>query len=112
MVTGTGSAAAAAPIQLASSSDGTMQPRISPSPSALVARAVPADTGPRSRPGQPPRCKMKRAAIALVLLASSGAWAADRPRIAVFDFALTNTSPAPTTPEERDRLRRLYAQLR
>lgn len=34
------------------------------------------------------------------------------PTVAVFDFALTNTSPAPSTPEELARLQRLDQQLR
>lgn len=34
------------------------------------------------------------------------------PRIAVFDFAFLNTSPAPSTPEELARLQRLDQQLR
>ena len=34
------------------------------------------------------------------------------PTVAVFDFALTNTSPAPSTPEELARLRRLDQQLK
>jgi hypothetical protein len=34
------------------------------------------------------------------------------PRVAVFDFDMVNTSPAPTTQEETERLRRLGVQLR
>ncbi len=34
------------------------------------------------------------------------------PTVAVFDFALTNTSPAPSTPEELARLQRLDQQLK
>lgn len=34
------------------------------------------------------------------------------PRVAVFDFELVNTSPAPSTPKELDRLLRLGDQLR
>jgi hypothetical protein len=55
---------------------------------------------------------MKRSAAILFLLASLHTEAAERPRAAVFDFALTNTSPAPTTAEEQARLHRLDTQLR
>ena len=52
------------------------------------------------------------AALSLSLLSSTPAMADVRPRIAVFDFELINTSPAASTPEELDRTRRLGAQLR
>jgi hypothetical protein len=48
----------------------------------------------------------------LFLLASLAAHAEEKPRIAVFGFELINTSPAPTTPEELDRTRRLGDALR
>lgn len=53
---------------------------------------------------------MKGYALAALLLATSAKAAPDR--IAVFDFTLTNTSPAPSTPEELARLHRLSEQLR
>jgi uncharacterized protein DUF2380 len=51
-------------------------------------------------------------AIVLLLLSSLAARAEEKPRIAVFDFQLIDTSPAPATPEERDRTRRLGDALR
>ena len=42
----------------------------------------------------------------------SPALAKSLPTIAVFDFSLTNTSPAPSTPEELARLQRLDQQLK
>jgi len=45
-------------------------------------------------------------------LLTQPAGAAEPDRIAVLDFTLTNTSPAPSTPEELARLRRLGDQLR
>ncbi len=51
-------------------------------------------------------------AIALAALLLAGPAAAQPPSIAVFDFSLTNTSPAPSTAEELARLHRLDAQLR
>jgi len=53
---------------------------------------------------------MKAYALAALLLA--GPAAAQPARIAVFDFTLTNTSPAPSTPEELARLHGLDGQLR
>ena len=53
---------------------------------------------------------MKAWFLAALLLA--GPAAAEPARIAVFDFTLTNTSPAPSTPEELARLQRLSEQLR
>jgi len=50
----------------------------------------------------------------LVVLAAAGTTAAAQPppRLAVFDFTIVNTAPAPSTPEELARLYRLDAQLR
>jgi hypothetical protein len=53
---------------------------------------------------------MRYCVLAALLLAGSAA--AEPPRLAVFDFTLTNTSPAPSTPEELARLHRLGEQLR
>lgn len=53
---------------------------------------------------------MKLSVLAALLFATQAA--AQPPRMAVFDFTLTNTSPAPSTPEELARLQRLDAQLR
>lgn len=50
-------------------------------------------------------------AIMGALLAGSAA-AAEPPSLAVFDFSLIDTSPAPPTPAELDRLHRLGDQLR
>lgn len=50
-------------------------------------------------------------ALASALLVSLAPAAAE-PRVAVFDFELDNTSPAPSTPEELERTRRLGVQLR
>ena len=56
---------------------------------------------------------MKPLLVACVLAAPlSPALVKTLPTVAVFDFALTNTSPAPSTPEELARLRRLDQQLR
>jgi hypothetical protein len=46
------------------------------------------------------------------MLAASAAAAQEPASIAVFDFALVNTSPAASTPEELARLQRLGDQLR
>lgn len=51
-------------------------------------------------------------AVVLLLLASATGHAEEKPRIAVFGFQLIDTSPAPPTPEERDRTRRLGEALR
>ena len=51
-------------------------------------------------------------ALVVLLMASPGASGEGKPRIAVFGFQLVNTSPAPTTPEELDRIRRLGEALR
>lgn len=57
--------------------------------------------------------KMKAvAALVAIALSSVPCFAQDRLRIAVFDFDIVNTSPAPTTPEEAARLRRLSDQFR
>jgi len=55
-----------------------------------------------------------RSLVLTGLLAALVAPAAAQPpaSIAVFDFALNNTSPAPSTPEELARLQRLGQQLR
>jgi len=53
-----------------------------------------------------------RAAIIAVILASLPAAAEAPPRIAVFDFALIDTSPAPPTAQEQDRIAALGGQLR
>ena len=50
--------------------------------------------------------------LAMLAAAPVPAGAADGPRLAVFGFHLTNTSPAASTPEELARLHRLDAQLR
>lgn len=50
--------------------------------------------------------------LAMLAAAQGPAVSADRPRLAVFGFHLTNTSPAASTPEELARLQRLDAQLR
>jgi Protein of unknown function (DUF2380) len=50
-------------------------------------------------------------AAVLFLLAGATARAEGVPRIAVFGFQLIDTSPAPPTPEERDRTRRLGEAL-
>ena len=56
---------------------------------------------------------MKSLLLAYVLAAPfSPAMAKTLPTVAVFDFALTNTSPAPSTPEELARLHRLDQQLK
>ena len=56
---------------------------------------------------------MKSLLLACVLAAPfSPALAKTLPTVAVFDFALTNTSPAPSTPEELARLHRLDQQLK
>ena len=56
---------------------------------------------------------MKSLLLACVLAAPfSPAMAKSLPTVAVFDFALTNTSPAPSTPEELARLQRLDQQLK
>ena len=56
---------------------------------------------------------MRRLLLACALAAPFGpAVAKTLPTVAVFDFALTNTSPAPSTPEELARLQRLDQQLR
>jgi len=60
---------------------------------------------------------MRRSAGALGVLLALFLWAmpgiaAGPPRIAVFDFELMNTSPAPSTAEELARTRRLGEQLR
>jgi hypothetical protein len=47
------------------------------------------------------------AATILALLGAAHAHATPSRTIAVFDFALDNTSPAPSTPEELDRTKRL-----
>jgi hypothetical protein len=52
------------------------------------------------------------AALLIPLLSPIAAMAEAPPRVAVFDFELINTSPAPSTPEELDRARRLGEQLR
>ena len=49
--------------------------------------------------------------LAMLAIAPAPAGAADGPRLAVFGFHLTNTSPAASTPEELARLKRLDAQL-
>ncbi|MGI4939679.1 MAG: DUF3280 domain-containing protein [Janthinobacterium lividum] len=49
--------------------------------------------------------------FALLAVAPLTAGATEGPRLAVFGFHLTNTSPAPSTPEELARLKRLDAQL-
>ena len=55
---------------------------------------------------------MKPLLLACALAAPLGpALAETLPTVAVFDFALTNTSPAPSTPEELARLQRLDRQL-
>ncbi len=51
-------------------------------------------------------------AMVMLVLTSLAPRAEEKPRIAVFDFQLVNTSPAPTTPEELDRTRRLGDALR
>lgn len=51
-------------------------------------------------------------AIVAALLCASAAAAAEPPRMAVFDFSLIDTSPAPPTQAELDRLHRLSDQLR
>ncbi len=51
-------------------------------------------------------------AVVLFAMASLSARAEEKPRVAVFDFQLINTSPAPATPEELDRTRRLGDALR
>lgn len=48
----------------------------------------------------------------LLAMLATPAMAKTLPTAAVFDFALTNTSPAPTTPEELARLQRLDQQLK
>ncbi|GAC1337206.1 MAG: DUF3280 domain-containing protein [Acetobacteraceae bacterium] len=53
---------------------------------------------------------MKLFILAAALL--SGPAVAQPPSVAVFDFSLTNTSPAPSTAEELARLHRLDGQLR
>lgn len=53
-----------------------------------------------------------RLAVLLAVLCAQPASAAEPPRVAVFGFELVNTSLQQTTPEERDRLRRLGEQLR
>lgn len=110
----------------------------SPEPLAPVPPAAGA-SGPRAatpRAGQKAKggAKVREAALAPVyggrggwrLGASLGACAAvaaltllvpprpatAEPRVAVFDFELDNTSPAPSTPEELERTRRLGVQLR
>ena len=50
-------------------------------------------------------------ATVLLLLSGAAARAEERARIAVFGFQLIDTSPAPPTPEERDRTRRLGEAL-
>ena len=56
---------------------------------------------------------MKTLLLACALAGLVGpALAKTLPTVAVFDFALTNTSPAPSTPEELARLRRLDQQLK
>ncbi len=55
---------------------------------------------------------MKPVLLACALAVPLGpALAKTLPTVAVFDFALTNTSPAPSTPEELARLQRLSQQL-
>lgn len=49
--------------------------------------------------------------MAVLTLVAAGA-RAEAPPVAVFDFEMMNTSPAPTTPEEFARLGRLNTQLR
>ncbi len=55
-----------------------------------------------------------RSLVLAGLLAGLGtpAVAQTLPTVAVFNFALTNTSPAPSTPEEMARLQRLDQQLK
>ena len=48
----------------------------------------------------------------LAALLVAGPVRAEQPRLAVFDFTLTNTSGLPSSPEEMARLRRLGEQLR
>jgi hypothetical protein len=48
----------------------------------------------------------------LLSIAFANGGAAEPPRVAVFDFSLMNTSPAPTTEAEQERLRRLSGELR
>ena len=55
---------------------------------------------------------MRSILVASLLIAGSPALAQETPRLAAFDFTITNTSPAATTPEELARLRRLDVQLR
>ena len=56
---------------------------------------------------------MRPMLLACMLAASfSPAVAKTLPTVAVFDFTLTNTSPAPSTPEELARLHRLDQQLK
>lgn len=50
--------------------------------------------------------------LCCAVLLAGPAWAEGLPRIAVFDFSLLDTSPAPPTPEELARLKQLSAQLR
>ncbi len=50
--------------------------------------------------------------VAVAAPVASPAAAQALPELAVFDFSLTNTSPAATTPEEIARLQRLDQQLR
>ncbi len=45
--------------------------------------------------------------LGMAILAAAPAGAAEGPRLAVFGFHLTNTSPAASTPEELARLKRL-----
>ena len=54
----------------------------------------------------------RAAALGMLAVLAGPAAAQDSPRLAVFDFHLTNTSPAASTPDELARLRRLDAQLR
>ena len=49
---------------------------------------------------------------ALALAVALPCAAAEKPRIALFGFDFVNTSPAPTTPEETERLHRLGTELR
>lgn len=58
------------------------------------------------------RVAVSLAVALLPLLGSAAARAEEKPRIAVFGFQLIDTSPAPPTPEERDRTRRLGEALR
>ena len=53
-----------------------------------------------------------RILLLLAFLVSCRAYGSERPRLAVFDFGLVDTSPAPTSPEELRRLERLNDQLK